>query len=367
MKIADIIKYEGDNDTFVWKYPIEDFNTTSQLIVHEAQEAIFFRDGQALDLFGPGRYTLETQNLPFLRRIMNIPTDGKTPFHCEVYFINKTMPLNIKWGTTSQIHVLDPKFNILLHAGASGGMGIQVEDSRKFLVKLVGTTNSFDKNTLTAYFRELIITRVKTYLHSIMSQVSFITVNSHLDDMSKAMHQNIANDIVDFGVKLINFFVSTIHISENDYQQIQKALADATVVGITATAEKGKMETLGYNWVDKEMAEILKVYAGNEGSQSNIGGMMAQMPIAFAFGQMLKDNTFPSGTIAFSNPSSAFGKGNSLDETGSYCPSCGRRIEENTCYCAGCGKPIASENVCTKCGREVKNDENFYPKCGNNK
>ena len=88
--IVEIIKYEGDNTTFVWKSPVEDFNTGSQLIVHESQEAIFFMNGQALDLFGPGRHTLSTQNIPLLGKLLNLPTGGKTPFHCEVYFINKT-------------------------------------------------------------------------------------------------------------------------------------------------------------------------------------------------------------------------------------------------------------------------------------
>ena len=74
--LASIIKYEGDNDTLIWKHPIEDFNYGSQLIVHESQEAIFFRDGQALDLFGPGRYTLETQQLPLLALFASMLFDG---------------------------------------------------------------------------------------------------------------------------------------------------------------------------------------------------------------------------------------------------------------------------------------------------
>lgn len=75
-KVVDIIKYEGDNSTFIWKYPCEDFNTATQLVVHESQEAIFFMNGQALDLFGAGRHTLETQNIPFRKRLLNLPTDG---------------------------------------------------------------------------------------------------------------------------------------------------------------------------------------------------------------------------------------------------------------------------------------------------
>ena len=130
MKIADIIKYEGDNSTFIWKHPIEDFNTTTQLIVHESQEAIFFMNGQALDTFGPGRHTLKTQNIPFLRKLINIPTDGKTPFHCEVYFINKTVQMAVKWGTDSKVRFIDSLTGVPLEIGASGDMNLQVRECK---------------------------------------------------------------------------------------------------------------------------------------------------------------------------------------------------------------------------------------------
>ena len=95
MSLVDVIKYEGDNQTFVWKHPREDFNTGSQLIVHESQEAIFFLNGQALDSFLPGRYELETQNIPLLNKIINIPSGGESPFHAEVYFINLVEQMGI--------------------------------------------------------------------------------------------------------------------------------------------------------------------------------------------------------------------------------------------------------------------------------
>jgi len=134
-----IIKYEGDNETLVWKHPIENFNMSSQLIVHESQEAIFFRDGQALDLFGPGRYTLETQQLPILERLYHLPTDTEGTFHSEVYYINKTVQMAIKWGTPDKIRFIDPLTSAPLEIGASGELNLQVKDSRKLLIKLVGT------------------------------------------------------------------------------------------------------------------------------------------------------------------------------------------------------------------------------------
>lgn len=140
-QIADIIKYEGDNSTFIWKHPCEDFNSLTQLIVHESQEAVFFMNGQALDLFGPGRYTLETQNIPKIGKLLNRTTGGETPFHCEVYFINKTVQMAVKWGTDSKVRFIEPTFGVPLEIGASGEMNLTVSDARKLLVKIVGTTN----------------------------------------------------------------------------------------------------------------------------------------------------------------------------------------------------------------------------------
>lgn len=138
-KFFDVIKYEGDNSTFVWKYPREDFNTLSQLIVHENQEAVFFMNGQALDLFGPGRYTLKTQNIPLLGRALKLASGGISPFHCEVYFINKTEQMSIKWGTDTRVQFIEPTYRFPLSLGAPGEMSLQAVDSKRLLVKLVGT------------------------------------------------------------------------------------------------------------------------------------------------------------------------------------------------------------------------------------
>ena len=98
MVIANIIQYEGDNHTFVWKHPSENFNCFSQLIVHESQEALFFSNGKALDLFQAGRHTLKVANIPFLRDVIAKFTDDDTPFHCEVYYINKAVQMAEQTG-----------------------------------------------------------------------------------------------------------------------------------------------------------------------------------------------------------------------------------------------------------------------------
>ena len=126
-KIVDIIKYEGDNSTFIWKHPCEDFNSLTQLIVHESQEAIFFANGQAADTFGPGRYKLDAENIPILTKLINLVT-GVSVFHCQVYFINKTVQMGVKWGTDSKVRFVEPTLGVPVELGASGEMNLAVSD-----------------------------------------------------------------------------------------------------------------------------------------------------------------------------------------------------------------------------------------------
>ncbi len=227
MKIAELIKYEGDNSTFIWKHPLEDFNSMTQLVVHESQEAIFFMNGQALDLFGAGRYTLETENIPLLGRVLGRLT-GKdtTPFHCEVYFINKAIQMGLKWGTDSKVRYIDPDSGVPLELGASGSMNMQVLDSRKLLIKLVGTMNGIkwdaDGSGLTksveSCFRPVISTAVKTTLSSVIKAqgINILEVDEHLTELSQALHQKILPEFEEYGITIPQFYLTTVVLPEDD-------------------------------------------------------------------------------------------------------------------------------------------------------
>ena len=225
-QIAQIIKYEGDNSTFIWKHPCEDFNSLTQLIVHESQEAIFFMNGQALDLFGPGRHTLETQNIPKLGKVLNRATGGDTPFHCEVYFINKTVQMAIKWGTDSKVRFLDPNLGIPLEIGACGEMNLAVSDSRKLLLKLVGTMHGiaweergagFTKSIQNS-FRPLISTAVKANLSSAIksNNIDILEIDEHLEQLSEVMRRSILGGFEEYGLTIPQFYITNIALPEND-------------------------------------------------------------------------------------------------------------------------------------------------------
>ena len=225
MALAELIKYEGDNSTFIWKYPNEDFNKNTELIVHESQEAVFFANGQAADTFGPGRYKLDAENIPILTKLANIVT-GVSVFHCEVYFINKTVQMAIKWGTDSKVRFVEPTMGIPVELGASGEMNLSVLDGRKMLIKLVGTmkgiaweekgeefTKSFQQS-----FRPLISTAVKTNLSSVIKQqnIDIIEVDEQLDVLSSSLKEKILPGFEEYGLTIPQFYVTNIVLPEND-------------------------------------------------------------------------------------------------------------------------------------------------------
>jgi len=326
MALASVIQYEGDNTTFIWKSPIEDFKTGSQLIVHESQEAIFFMNGKALDLFGPGRYTLETQNMPLLSRFFNRATGGETPYHCEIYFINKTEQMAIKWGTDSQVQYMEPTYKFPLTIGASGEMTVSVADSRKLLVKLVGTEKEFTQRELVHTFRAFLMAKIKPYLAKTMQEATFtiFEVDAHMGELSKELHQDLRPDFEDYGLHLERFFVTTIAKPEGEsaYEKFkelhirqyadvteaslrqkvgvieQETEKQKTIIEAEGLAEKRKIE--GYTYQQERSYEVAEKLAQNEGvgEFSNMGiglGMMTGVAgnVGNAVGSVVADSMKP--------------------------------------------------------------------------
>lgn len=298
-QIADIIKYEGDNSTFIWKHPSEDFNSLTQLIVHESQEAIFFMNGQALDLFGPGRYTLETQNIPKIGKLLNRTTGGETPFHCEVYFINKTEQMSIKWGTDSKVQYIEPTYGFPISIGASGEMSLRAEDSRKLLLKLVGTENFLGQQKLISFFRSFLMTRVKTYIAQVIkaNAINIFEIDENLTAFSENIHKLLIPDFADYGISLERFFVTNIVRPDGDRQyekfkelhfrqyadiaeaklrqqtDIIYAQTEAQKVVIDSQAQATKRAQEGYTYAQERGFDVAEKVAQNEavGQFTNMG------------------------------------------------------------------------------------------------
>lgn len=354
MAVFQIIKYEGPNNILCWKFPGEDFNTLSQLIVHESQEAVLFKDGMALDLFGPGKHTLHTKNIPLLNNIINLPFGGESPFHCQVYFINKVISMDILWGTKNPIPIKDPVYDIILPIGANGQFAIQIDDSRKFLTSLVGTIPYFDQRTLVEYFRGILMSHIKDYLATqlVNNKITFLEIHSYLREISDGLAENLSDQFNKYGIRLVNFNVNSILVPENDpsYVRLRNSLD-----------KKAEYTILGTNYQQARTFDVLQKAAENEGSNQVVGagiGLGLGVNIGNLFGNAM------NGALAnTSNVQMTPGAANAPNAL--VCKSCGEVLNPNAKFCTNCGQQVLSDNMikCPKCN-QVTVKGKFCSLCG---
>lgn len=402
--LASIIKYEGDNETLVWKHPIEDFNFGSQLIVHESQEAIFFRDGQALDLFGAGRYTLQTQQLPLLEKIYKLPTDTEGTFHSEVYFVNLATQMGVKWGTDSKVRLFDPASGLHIEIGASGEFNIRVTDSRKLLLKVVGTTGGLGQEQLLGigngkgFFRSMVMTQVKSYLAQTIKEnaINILEIDEHLMALSGALRERINAALDEYGLTMPEFYVSRIVTPDDDpnfrrmkeqyaeqyllvrQEGIRKAEAEAaadrkaveaqTAARMKIIGAQGEAEALK---IQKQAeAEAYRMQAEAEAAEMRMKGYTYQQETSRQVGLEAMKNGLGGGANAAGALGDLAGLGVSLGAMGSVIgmtkDALSPMTQDAAQMGAAVGAAVAGGWDCPACGH--KNiTTNFCPDCGGKK
>lgn len=206
MALIDMVKWDTSNDVFAWKYPEQNLSTFTQLIVHETQEAVLFSKGQLLQKFGPGKHTLNTENIPLLRNLFGIPFGGKNPFTAEVWFVNRASPLNLPWRTDS-MRYKDPAYNAMVPLMAEGQYGLQVQDAEKFLLKLVGTLPVFDSRSLAQHFRGELVSKTKSTIIAKMmaDHTGIMEISAYLHPIGEYLKAAMVPFWEDNGFRLINF------------------------------------------------------------------------------------------------------------------------------------------------------------------
>lgn len=402
--LASIIKYEGDNETLVWKHPIEDFNFGSQLIVHESQEAIFFRDGQALDLFGAGRYTLQTQQLPLLEKIYKLPTDTEGTFHSEVYFVNLATQMGVKWGTDSKVRLFDPASGLHIELGASGEFNIRVTDSRKLLLKVVGTTGGLGQEQLLGigngkgFFRSMVMTQVKSYLAQTIKEnaINILEIDEHLMALSGALRERINAALDEYGLTMPEFYVSRIVTPDDDpnfrrmkeqyaeqyllvrQENIRKAEAEAaadrkaveaqTAARMKIIGAQGEAEALK---IQKQAeAEAYRMQAEAEAAEMRMKGYTYQQEMSRQVGLEAMKNGLGGGANAAGALGDLAGLGVSLGAMSSVIGMTKDALSPMTQDAAQMGAAVGAAVTggwdCPACGH--KNiTTNFCPDCGSKK
>lgn len=379
MAIIQIVQWDdslNSNDVLAWRYvdrknpsKSDELGNWTQLVVRENQEAILFRDGQALDLFRAGRHTLSTDNIPLLRRLMNLPTGGESAFKAGVWFVNKVSLLDIKWGTPTPILLKDPEYQIPVYVRAFGQFGFRVSESRQFVIKLAGNKSELTRSDIENYFKGLILSKMGDMISTYIAhkKVNIFEINSYLEDMSNEAVEKIKNEFANFGIEPLNFYFGSVNIDDND-EGIKKLKS--------AMSERASMNVIGYNYQQQRSFDVLESAAKNEGGSSLLGagvGLGAGMGMGGAIGQMTaqmgqyinpqtqaqaQPQVQPSIQVQTPAGGASVVQNNANSNS---CPECGQPVTSGAKFCSNCGAKL----VCPECGQPRTPGAKFCSNCGN--
>lgn len=350
MAIIDVIKFNGieNRDWLVYRYPRDNFVFGTQLIVGEGQIAVFVKGGKALDYFTAGTYTLSTNNIPIMQSIINIPFGRKTPFTAEVFFINKTAKLDILWGTSDPISLVDPKYGVRLRVRAFGQLAIKISDYRVFLTELIGALgdNQVIKYDLVVkYFKGVVITKIKTVISDIIinKKISALEISPRLEELSEVSKEHLLSEFERFGIEILNLYISSINFPDEDFDTVNKILG-----------EKAAFEIIGDNRYNvKRSFDVMETAAANEGA-----GNLAATGIGLGLGA-------GAGIAVGNNFATAAGSVMNTPSKTIECKHCGTSNVGENKFCFNCGEKLSQEKVeCSSCKTLIDSNSKFCPNCG---
>ena len=310
MAIIDVLKYDGPNNVLVWKWRSssnksrdEELRYGTQLVVNQSQEAYFIKGGQMLDVFGPGTHTLSSKNLPILSSIIGLAFGGDTPFKAEVYFINKSVSMDSKFGLIP-FNMIEPNFRVPIPVTSRGSFALAISDSKVFLNKIIGTVADFETRTLSQYFRGVITEATKNAITKIAKEqkLSPLELESIVFEVANAVRGLLANTLLDYGLDLRLFNIEAIPIIDDD-PRVKKIVEEFHRLMTEDTEErmrlKRRAENLDVYRIERSFDTSEKVAenmgGGIGGDGGNIVGTMIGLgmanPIANQMGNIMQNNT----------------------------------------------------------------------------
>lgn len=353
MAIIDLVRWapQGNETIYAYRFPETNLSTYTQLIVQESQEAVLFSKGQIVGKFGPGKHTLNTENLPILRNLFGIPFGGKNPFTAEIWFVNKLQPYNIDWAI-DRMAIHDADYNTQLPLTANGRYGLKITDAEKFLVKIVGTKNEFTQEDLTDQFFGEFSTKTKSTIlqYMLKHKIGYKQISAYLDSISEYLKGTMLPFWDNLGLELTKFYITSIEIDSStpDGKKVLDAIAQQSAMSIT-----------GHTWQQEQMFGVANnaVDGMSNGNNGLIGGLLAMNMMGgmgAGTGSGMMQPQFNQPTFGGNNQNSQENQNQPPQQIREvYCSNCSKKFPNTHRFCPHCGDPY---NPCPKCGTD--NDQN---------
>ncbi len=356
--------HDPTGEEIVYRFPQEgtaEIKMGAQLVVHEAQEAVLYRDGKALDVFGPGRHTLVTQNIPIATKVLALPFGGKSPFRVAVVFVNKRTFVDQKWGTREPVVFRDAELG-MVRLRAFGNYAYRIADSQLFVNTIVGSQGLYDTDRLKDFYRDVIVSRLNDLLGETLKTI--FDLPRFYDELGTAAKARMAEDFAKYGVDLTDFYINSITPPDEVQQKIDERAAMGAI---------GDMD----QYMRFKAAQAIQDAAQGGGEGGGAAGAGMGLGLGAGFGAMMpgmisqamqqaQQGGGAAGGGGGGAPAAgaAAGAGAAVAGGGGFCPACGKPVPAGAKFCPNCGQKLEVAAACPKCGQPVPPGSRFCPNCG---
>ncbi len=274
-ELLDIIEWTDDSsDTMVWRFPRfeNEIKHGAQLIVRQAQAAVFVDRGKIADVFTTGQYRLTTQNLPLLTTLMGWKYGFQSPFKAEVYFVNTRNFTNLKWGTKNPVILRDREFGPV-RLRSFGTYVVRVSDPATFIQEIVGTGGHFTLDDISEQLRNLIVSRFADTLGE--CGIPLLDLAANYNELSALLAKNIAPEFLEYGLEVTKLLIENISLP----LEVEEALDKKSSMGIVGNLD---------NYVKFQTAQAMEAAAKNQGGDASAGvGMGMGFAMANQLGKIM--------------------------------------------------------------------------------
>ncbi|MEM7320470.1 MAG: SPFH domain-containing protein [Pseudomonadota bacterium] len=268
-EFIDVIHWVDDTrDTMVWRFEREghEIKYGAKLTVREGQSAVFVHEGQLADVFTPGLYMLETNNMPVMTTLQHWDHGFKSPFKSEVYFVNTTRFNDLKWGTKNPIMLRDPEFGPT-RIRAFGTYTVRVSDPARFLVEIVGTDGEFTMDEISFQVRNIIVQEFSRVIAR--SGIPVLDMAANTADLGKLIAAEVSPVLEEYGLSMPEFYIENISLPP----AVEAALDKRTSMGMAGDLGK---------FTQYSAAEAMTAAASNPAGGGMAAGLGAGMGLAMA-------------------------------------------------------------------------------------